>query len=72
MTWSPDPRVAATVALQIAASPPDQQSKIFELVINALVETCRKQGWSGQETFEFVSAYGDMIIAYWPQDTRLH
>jgi hypothetical protein len=72
MIQSPDPRVVAKVAFQIAASPYDDQPRIFKQVIGALIEACRKQGWSGQETFDYVSAYGDMIVAHWPQGTRVH
>jgi hypothetical protein len=72
MIQQPDPRVVAKVAFQIAASPHNQQPRIYELVMNALIETCRQQGWSGEETFEFVKAYSDMIGVYWPHDARLH
>jgi len=72
MTQSPDPQVVAKIAFQIAASPYDEQPRIFEQVINALIKCCQQQGWSAKETFDYVGVYGDMIIAHWPQDMRLH
>jgi hypothetical protein len=47
MIQQPDPRVVAKVALAITASPYEQQPQIFKQVLDALVETCRKQGLVG-------------------------
>ena len=73
MTQHPDPRVVAKVAFEIATSPYDDQPRVFKQVIETLVEACRQQGWSGQETFDFVGAYGDMLIAHWAaHNSRQH
>ena len=63
---------ARKVALAITASPYEQQPQIFKQVLDALIETCRKQGWSGQEIFDYVGAYGDLLIASWSQETGPH
>ena len=65
MTQHPDPRVVAKVAFEIATSPYDDQPRGLQAGDRNPVEACRQQGWSGQETFDFVGAYGDMLIAHW-------
>ena len=72
MIQQPDPRVVAKVALSITASPYEQQPQIFKQVLDAWIETCCKQGWSGQENFDYVGAYGDLLIASWSQETGPH
>ena len=59
MIQHPDPRVVAKVAFQLAASSPDHRAEDFRRVIEALVKGCQRCGWSGQETADYITAYGN-------------
>jgi hypothetical protein len=59
MTISPNPTCVARTAFVLAELAPAEQGKGLALILGVIGEYGKREGWSAEETFAFVRAFGD-------------